>query len=258
MVLTEESGQGTAITRERAGGFDVVFSCGGDGTLREVITGAIDHDVIVGTIPAGTANDVAQATGISPKADRAIEQLAQGRIRRIDLMQINGGDAWSAVGIGMGIDARAVERSEYLGKPLLGRASYLAGVIAELDHQLLTHLEVSFGSFGWKGDGMLVQVVNSTNHGRVQVAPSACIDDGFLHVLLVEGMPRARALKLLPRLLRGEHTEAPEIRHWIGREVTIGQSPGGPAIIDGEVEEHKALSIRVLPRRLKFWVPTDR
>lgn len=256
VAITECPGDATQITREQAASFEIVFSCGGDGTLNEVVSGIVEHDTIVGVIPAGPANDLARAAGISLRPGEAIANLADGRAREIDLLEIGGGEAWSVVAVGMGIDARTVERAERLGEPLVGRSSYLRAVFAELEERMFTWLSVEVDGERWEGDALLVQVANCPNHGgRFKVAPAARIDDGLLNVVLVERMPPAEALKLVPLVYAGRHLDLPEVRRWTGEEVTLSQPDGAPVIIDGEIDRSSSLEIRVAPGRLRLWVP---
>ncbi len=257
-VVTTCRGDATEIARERAEHFEIVFACGGDGTLNEVVSGIVDRDAIVGVIPAGTANDLARAAGVSLNPAEAIATLDRGHPREIDLLEIDGGEAWSAVAVGAGIDARTVQRAEGLGRPLIGRASYLAAVTAELGEQIDTQLSIEIDGETWEGGALLVQVANCPNHGgRFEIAPGARIDDGRLDVVLIKQTTRARALEMIPLAMAGKHVDQPEVERWSAREVTIEQPEAGPMLIDGEVIEQRALHIRIAPGRLRMWLPDE-
>ncbi|MBD3291953.1 MAG: YegS/Rv2252/BmrU family lipid kinase [Armatimonadia bacterium] len=255
-VVTEGPGDATRIARERAPQFGVVFSCGGDGTLNEVISGIVDHDVTVGVVPAGTANDLARTVGISLAPAEAIAHLTPGHSEPIDLLEIDDGDAWSAVAVGAGIDARTVQRAREMGTVLDGRAAYLAAVTTELGEQILTRMAIEVDDRRWEGDTLFVQVANCPNHGGgFTVAPGARIDDGLLDVVLVEAVGRARALEMIPLIYAGKHVEAPEVHRWRARRVRIAQPAGNPMIIDGEVTQRASLQTRIAPKRVSLWVP---
>lgn len=257
--VTGAPGEAARIGRERAQSFDVVFSCGGDGTLNEVLTGVVDRDVIVGVIPAGTANDLARAIGLPLDPSEAIAALTPGSSRSIDLLEIDGGEAWSAVAVGVGIDARTVRRAQDNGEEIIGRAAYVAAAAGELGEDILTRLQLEVDGEGWEGDALLVQVANCPNHGGgFEIAPGARIDDGLLDVVLIEAVSRTRALKLIPLIYAGEHLDLPEVRHWSATQVSITQPAEGPVIVDGELAERTSLDIRIAPGRLRLWIPEER
>jgi diacylglycerol kinase family enzyme len=66
---TEPEGRTVDITRDaiRARNYDLVIYLGGDGTFSEVSKGIIEsgHQVLLGVLPAGTANDQGKSFGIS-------------------------------------------------------------------------------------------------------------------------------------------------------------------------------------------------
>ncbi len=59
--LTESGEDAVNTVREEGGEYDILFCCGGDGTLSQVVNGcaAIEKTPVIGYIPCGTANDVA-------------------------------------------------------------------------------------------------------------------------------------------------------------------------------------------------------
>jgi diacylglycerol kinase (ATP) len=257
-VVTEAPGDARRIAYERARDFDVIFSCGGDGTLNEVLSGLVDQDVIVGIVPAGTANDLARTVGISLDPAQAIAQLTPGHPQPIDLLEIDNGEDWSVVAVGAGVDARTVRRARELGDTLIGRAAYLAAVTTELGERIVTPMAIEVDDSSWEGDALFVQVANCPNHGGgFTVAPGARIDDGLLDVVLVEEVGHARALEMIPLIYAGRHVEAPEVRRWQAREVRISQPEGHPMIIDGEVVERASVQIRVAPGRIRLWLPDE-
>ncbi len=259
IAVTNRQGDAKEIAREGARDCDIVFSCGGDGTLNEVVSAVAEQDVVVGVIPAGTANDLARAAGISLTPSEAIAQLTSGHPVEIDLLQINDGEWWSVVAVGVGIDARTVKRADRLGRPFIGRASYVAAVTAELSEDYDTHLALEIDGEEWEGDALLVQVANCPNHGATfTIAPGARIDDGRFDVVLIKHTSRARALEMIPLTFAGTHVDQPEVERWRASEITIRQPEGDPVLIDGEVRRRSTLVIRIAPGQLRLWLPDER
>lgn len=77
------SESGTQAKRAIARGWDAIFACGGDGTIRDIAEGLLGEDAVLGVIPSGTANVLAHDLGIPldpAKAARAALRAAPLRV----------------------------------------------------------------------------------------------------------------------------------------------------------------------------------
>lgn len=87
----ETSGPGTAgalAASAAASRVDIVFACGGDGTVHEVLQGVVGTSAALGVIPLGTANALARNLGISSDPIRAAVQQASAEAVRVDVGQV--------------------------------------------------------------------------------------------------------------------------------------------------------------------------
>jgi YegS/Rv2252/BmrU family lipid kinase len=132
-VLATE-GPGTA-GRQAAGaahrGADLVFACGGDGTLHDIIQGlAHNLAVTVGILPLGSANALARHLGLSFDPGEAIRQQLTFTPRTIPLGRVTCATAdgsrscFFAVMAGAGPDGMLVYRMLAKNKHRLGRSTY--------------------------------------------------------------------------------------------------------------------------------------
>src|ERR1700758_889823 len=76
IIATHGPGTAGAQAADAVGhGADLVFACGGDGTLHEVIQGLAHHpSATLGVIPLGSANALARHLGISFNPRTAVRQ----------------------------------------------------------------------------------------------------------------------------------------------------------------------------------------
>lgn len=86
-----EAAQLTALARRlaREGDVDAVVAAGGDGTVSAVAAGLVGTDIPLGVIPLGTLNHFAKDLGIK-NMKMAIDAIAAGATRRIDVGEVNG------------------------------------------------------------------------------------------------------------------------------------------------------------------------
>lgn len=78
--------------RERAeqGEIDAVIIGGGDGSVRIAASVLAETSVPLGIVPLGTRNHFAKDLGIPLQLDAAAAVIASGRIRAVDLAEVNG------------------------------------------------------------------------------------------------------------------------------------------------------------------------
>ena len=90
-VPTEGPGDATRIAGDAVrAGVGVVFSLGGDGTLRETAAGLLGSEAVLAPLPAGTGNIFAKALGVSPDPLRAARALVAARPRPVPLQRVVG------------------------------------------------------------------------------------------------------------------------------------------------------------------------
>ena len=128
------AGPGTAAAQAAAAcadGVDIVFACGGDGTVHEVIQGmAFQARAALGVVPLGSANALARHLGLSLDPVRAALQQVESPGRMIPLgmvtYQSGCGEAsrYFVVMAGAGPDGALMYKMLGSGKGPLGRAMY--------------------------------------------------------------------------------------------------------------------------------------
>ena len=87
LVLTSASGDAKRFAEKAVSdGTRFIITCGGDGTLHEVVNGiATVPDITLGVLPCGRGNDFAAAIGVPLKPEAAIATLISGTPIQVDL-----------------------------------------------------------------------------------------------------------------------------------------------------------------------------
>ena len=254
---TEGPGDAERLAREAVGERpDAVFACGGDGTLSQVLVGLLDSGIPAGIIPAGTGNDFARALGIPRDPAAAARRALAGRARRMDLLEINGGERWGFNVSGVGFDAAVAERINRRRRLAGGIVAYLTAVLQSWCGTARRRCGCGVDGEEWVGEALLVAIANAQAYGAgMRIAPGAKIDDGLLDVVLVEFFGRAEFLRNLPRVFRGTHLSHPRVHHWQGREVSVETATPAPVLVDGDLQTHTPLRVRVAPAKAWLWAP---
>ncbi|HYD38421.1 MAG TPA: diacylglycerol kinase family protein [Allosphingosinicella sp.] len=214
-------------------GAPMVIVGGGDGSLSGVVDDVVGKDVVFAVLPLGTANSFARTLGIPLDLDGAVQVIATGRRRRIDLGIVNGD--YFANCAAMGLSPMIGEGIPHNLKRWLGRAGYLVWAIWCLIRFHAFRLTV-------RGDGIdetlwatEVRIANGGHHGGVELIESAKVDSGQI---IVQAVPGRRASVLVWDWF-AKYWKLPArnrtTREFHGTRLTIETRPRQRISIDGEV-----------------------
>jgi diacylglycerol kinase family enzyme len=256
---TRERGHATALADEAVrAGVPLVVAVGGDGTLNEVVNGVSrlreTHPAAVGALMTGRGRDACRNLGLPRNPERAIERLVSGRIvsRDLGLATWPGGRRFVVAAVGVGFDARVVERAGTRG----GRLRYLAAVLASL-HDYRTSPVVIDGPAGesWTGAAASVIVCNGSHlGGGMRIAPAARLDDGMLDVVVLGALGRAELALWLPTVFWGGHLANRKVRSWRAPVFRVSMA-GSPSVqLDGELGAGLPLEVSAQPGALRLLV----
>lgn len=238
-----------------------LYACGGDGTLNEVVNGAVGFpQASVGCYPCGSGNDfVKYYGGAGPFLD--LKGLVDGREVPVDLIQA--GERYAINACHFGFDtAVAAAIGRYKRFPLLqGRGAYLAAVARAFLFSMRSRCALTCdGEVFHEGNFLLCTIANGSHvGGAYRCAPRSRDDDGQLEVCLVDPVSRWKFLRLMGAYQRGEHLDDPRFSSCIhyrrARSMRLSASDGFALSLDGEVVSGQDFSIRVLPQALRFILP---
>src|SRR5438067_9364182 len=192
-------------------GADRVLVWGGDGMVRRCIEELAGSDVLVGILPAGTANLLATNLGIPHELGAALDVALRGAPRPIDVGTVNG--ERFAVMAGAGFDGHMIRAADTAAKHRLGRLAYLVtGVRAA--RRAATRVRVRVDGQSWfTGRASCVLVGNvGTASGGLVLFDRARPDDGVLEVGVVTAEGSMAWLRVLARAARRRAAASPFVR----------------------------------------------
>jgi len=264
--LHETSGPGHAVELARgaaAAGAATLVAVGGDGTLHEVLNGALagrrDEPPRLGLVPVGGGNDYARMLGIPADAPAAAARvLAAGRTRTVDAGRLEGCAAGvvhflNNVGLAyMGAANAARERTRFLPS----KASYVAAGLLAFATLEAQELSVAVDGVTTRGLFQIVHVGIGRYCGAgVCLTPEAALDDGRFEVFLLAERPRWRTALDWGRIAAGRQREDAAILR--GRRVRVMGPRDLVLHADGEI--HRAprgvLTATLLPGAVRVIAP---
>jgi YegS/Rv2252/BmrU family lipid kinase len=236
-------------------GAPMVIVGGGDGSLSCTVDDIVDRDIVFALLPLGTANSFARTLGIPLDLDGAIEAIATGKRRRIDLGMIDGD--YFANAAAMGLSPMIGQTVPHKLKRYLGVFGYLLWAIWCLIRFRPFKLSVDDGHEKktiWTTE---VRIFNGRYHGGVELAEHAELDDGEIVIQAITGRSKSRLIwdwfakywKLPAR-----HAVVEEFH---GERLRIDTKPRQKISIDGEVLAKTPAVVEVAHRAIEVVVPAD-
>ncbi len=264
---TRGSRDATRFVAERlqqAGGEPLRFySCGGDGTLNEVVSGVMQGgggpNVEVACYPCGSGDDFVRYW---PEADfRDIEALVNGTAVPVDVMSL--GNRYCVNTLNYGFEAAVCHTmAEVRRVPLLGGSmAYTTGIVASLATGRHNRCRVTVDGEMWlDGEVLLLSVANGQYAGGgYHCAPRAKNDDGQLEVMAVKPMSIPRFAKLIKYYKNGELLDREELRSLVsyrrGSHIEIDPLADSYVATDGEIVPGRRFDVECLHHAVNFVVP---
>lgn len=235
--------------------YDHILISGGDGTLDSIINEIIKRkiDIPIGILPMGTANDFARALGITDNVVQGIKNIISSKPKLIDVGKINDKYFINVASAGMFTDVSQKINPDL--KNYMGRVSYYITGIEEALHMRKFDIKVTSKEVNYEGDMYLMLIFNGKTAGNINLAYKAELDDGYLDVMIIKGMPIPKSIPLLVSVMRGEHLEninQEEILYFKTKDVKIKCSDELKTDIDGEKGPKFPLNISCIEGAIKI------
>ena len=232
---------------------ELAAAMGGDGLAGAVAGELQGSDAVMALLPGGRGNDLARKLGIGHDPVAAVDVLAAGKERRIDVAEA-GGRVFVGI-LSAGFDSNVNEIANSTRLPL-GTLVYAYGALRALWSWRPARWEVVVDGAEHAFSGYAVAVANSgVFGGGMWLVPEAEIDDGLLDVALTGDRKKSAYLRGLTQVFKGTHVDAPGFKLLRGREITFRADRPFVPYADGDPIAELPVTVRVLPRALRVIVP---
>ncbi len=183
---TERADHATEIVRERGENFDSVIAIGGDGTVSEVVAGAIGTDLTIGIVPTGSTNMVAKELGIPRLLSQSV-RVAMTSENTIT-MDVARTDEYPFIHMGgAGFDAAIMRETPRALKRIFRWLAYIGPGIAQLRRPpFQVSAEVDGTVYEYEARMVLMALGGSIVHPRFRVGDGIDRTDGVLDVIVFD------------------------------------------------------------------------
>ena len=240
---------------------------GGDGTLNEVVNGIMMHeasvrsDLALGFIPNGTGCDFVRTVSIPQDLEQAIDLIATGTVRSIDLGVLFFRDDQgherrryfhniTSFGLGGDVAQRVNRTTKALGPFVSFMWATLISIFSCGKKKIRLRVDEGFERELriWN-----VAVANGQYHGGgMWVAPGASVCDGILNVTVIGDLAIPEIFLNLPKLYNGKINDIEKVTMLAGEKVKASSNEQVLLDVDGEQPGMLPIDIGIVPDGLNI------
>jgi len=234
------------------------YSCGGDGTLFEVVNGAYGNPAAeVAFIPLGSGNDFCKLFGTREQF-LDVEAQVNGTATDFDLIRC--GERVAINQCSMGFDAEInAKQAAFKKVPFLkGKSTYMAALLYCFFKKLKNEFTISIDGGEPFTQKVLFCVAGNSRWygGGFKAAPLAVPDDGLLDFIIVKkNMNRLKLLGLVNQYKEGKHLGWDITLYRRGKRLDIHSDKPAAANYDGEADIRNDCTFEIIEKGIKFVIP---
>jgi diacylglycerol kinase family enzyme len=242
---------------EPTAAFDAIVVGGGDGTVNAAASVLAERSLPLGILPLGTFNHFARDLGLPLDLDSALDVIARGRTRRVDIGEVNGRVFVNNSSLGL-YPQLVVEREHAQDRGLAKPLAAAIGLSRALWHLPSPWLRIS--AAGWESARRTPCLFVGNNFYAVEapaVGRRADLDKGELCLYVVNRRSRLALLGLAIRAVMGrlDLTRDATLARLTEVEVSSPRHRLRVAIDGESVRLPSPLRYRIRPRALEVLVP---
>jgi YegS/Rv2252/BmrU family lipid kinase len=222
---------------------DLLILGGGDGTMSGLVDLLVGENIALGVLPLGTANSFARTLGIPLDLPGAMQVIADGHYRRIDLGMIDGDYFANCAAIGM--SPLIAETVPHGLKAVLGRVGYLLWAVWKFFRFKPFTLIVGEGDNETRLKVVEVRISNGPYHGGTELVDDADVDSGEIVVQAVTGHVKRRLVWNWFTSFFRLDARKETVESFSGAELRVTTEPPLAISIDGEVLAKTPVTARV-------------
>jgi len=191
-----EPGCNTSIIKDKINAAvpDRVVAVGGDGTVKLVAECLLHTNIVMGILPAGSANGLAKELGIPILPEGALEYLLQPGTQKIHLLRINSQLCVHLSDIGFNASVIKIFSS---GKQR-GMPGYIRAAWKVLWKHSVMQVSIKIDDSIIKSEAAMIVLANATRYGSGAVInPAGRLDDELFEVVVIKKVSFPEIFKMM-------------------------------------------------------------
>lgn len=228
-----------------------IIVAGGDGTIKMVAEAMEKQDVVLGILPAGSANGLAVDLNLPPTLDENIAIAFHNNYMEIDMISINGKKSIHLSDLGLNAEMiKNYEKSSIHGK--WGYVLQTLSTLIDLDDPFIATITGDFETI--ECVARMIVIANSKKYGTgVSINPNGVMNDGKFELVILKNLD----LVVLGKIITGNMPiDSEDVEIISTDKATISTNVPVSFQIDGEYfGTETKLNIEILPKQMKVAIP---
>lgn len=243
------------VTQALEDGHSFLIIGGGDGTIGAAANVVAGKNVTCGLLPLGTANSFARSLDLPLDLEAAVDVLAMGRTKEVDLGRVN--DRYFTTAIAIGLSSEIQRRKPSTLKSLLGRFAYpvVAGMVLPGFKPFACTLTRDESECRDCPVALEVRIANAPYEGGIDAAPDASVTSGDLVAHIVTGASKWRLVKTWGKIVMGLDPGGPGYETFRAKHLRIATDPPQDVNVDGEAALKTPFDVSIARKALRVIVP---
>ncbi len=261
VLMTEKSGDATEFAKQYAKDFDRIISCGGDGTLNEIVTGMMSlkeqERRPIGFIPAGTTNDLADTLKIPKTPIEAAKAIIANQALPNDVGNFNNNRYFNYVASCGAFTSTSYATPQNM-KNSLGHFAYVLEGLKSLNEIKPIYMKIKSDEVTTDGDFLFAAVTNALSLGGIYKFDTKHVNlsDGCFEVILVRMPKNTTDIVEIFSNLASRNYEENQVLFFHSSSVTIECEQPTKWTVDGEYGgTFEKVTVKNMPGAIKIFKP---
>lgn len=235
-------------------GYKTIVAVGGDGTMNEVLNSIIDNEkVVLGIIPTGTTNELADALGIHDWYD-ATGILASRKIEQIDLGRID--NKFFVTSVTIGFDSKIANQRRLSRGNFVEKARYGVKIFKEAAAFKPISTFIKFDN-NYEVEADCFNVIVSNSHFFPLSKSKKENDGNLLDTMIITKIPGSKIFKY-SYLSDNSAIDLPKISVFRSKYITITTKDPVDVAADGQLVAQTPVKITTADKKLRVIVARKR